>query len=210
MPNCNDTRVITPNYMFNITVDYSKRLRRFQKTLPVQKGMIDLSDCGYFADKFGSVIIDNMAEDYSTLTLKFDGEEVKVPLEHCACVKRTYEETDANLIPPPSRAPERNKRLFGDYMKPADLPQETVDIMFVMYRVFEDIYQEAYYYQKQAEIGDVKAQVIIAKMLYNGWGVRKSRKEARQWIDKAKKASGFRRVEVFRDGDDNYWWLEGE
>jgi len=94
--------------------------------------------------------------------------------------------------------------MLGDYIKSDNFPPEAIKISFRMYRVFEDIYQEAYCFLKQAEAGDAKAQFIIVYLLYDGIGIRKSRSESREWTEQAKKTSGLSHVRVTGG---RQWWV---
>lgn len=213
MPGYDDTLVVTPTYKLLVIMWFRavpplpkyKPGKLDRVTLPACEGTYDISGYGYPFERYGSITIKDVADDFSALTVLFDGEEWKVPFERYVCVERKYEITDPAYVLPPKVTPERSKRMFGDYAEPAAPQQEHVDIRFLMYRAFEDIYQEAYYYLKLAEAGDVKAQLIIAKMLYDGVGIHKSQREAREWAQKAKEASGNENARISRN--EYAWWI---
>ena len=208
-----DTLVVTPEYRLLIIMraytqppiktsigDFSETA-----TFSAVKGVLTFSGCGYPFNKYGQITINDVAEDYTFLTLTFDGETLTVPVDKYVSTERQYTLTDYELRFPPTPISARNKRLFGNYAKEQPTPIETVTVSFRLYRLFEDKWQEAYYYLKQAEAGNLNAQFIIANMLYHGRGIRKSRKEAREWLEKAKKASGIDYASVTADAYG--WWV---
>ncbi|MCL2057276.1 MAG: hypothetical protein FWH02_08685 [Oscillospiraceae bacterium] len=192
MPDYDDSLVVTPEYMLEIRIGlvgtsiYSRRIKDVVQRFPVREGLIEIAGGEYPLDRYNSLIIHDIADDYSQVTLTFDGENIKLPPYKHATVTRIFEEKELQYLKPHVNISSRNKRWFGDYIHPPAPQLEKIVAKFLILRVFEDRYREAYFYLMRARAGDAEAQVIISKLLYRGDGIRKSRKEAREWLEKAK------------------------
>ncbi|MCL2056668.1 MAG: hypothetical protein FWH02_05550 [Oscillospiraceae bacterium] len=207
MPDYDDSLVVTPEYMLEIRIGlvgtsiYSRRVKDVVQRVPVREGLIEIAAGDYPLDRFGSVIIHDIEDDYSQVTLTFDGENIMLPPYKHVTVTRIFEEKDPGYLKPPVNISARNKRWFGDYIHPPVPQLEKIVAKFLIRRVFEDRYREAYFYLMRARAGDAEAQVIMSKLLYRGDGIRKSRKEAREWLEKAK--SAYDEDEIRQAG----WWV---